>query len=117
MLELLLEVLKLYWVDILISAIFISILIFLWKRGKKQLVKKIILELVCKAEQTYGSGTGTIKLAMVWSGIYNRLPLLVRLVFTQAELQSIIEYWVDWLKKQLAKNKTYLNSYSDDVKH
>ena len=117
MLELLLEFLKLYWVDVLISAIFISILIFLWKRGKKGVVKKIILELVCKAEQQYGSGTGTIKLAMVWSGIYNRLPLLVRLVFTQSELESIIEYWVDWLKKELAKNKTYLNGYNEEAKH
>lgn len=117
MLDLLLEFLKLYWGSVLVSAIFISVLIFLWKRGKKDLVKRIILELVCKAEQQYGSGTGAIKLGMVWREIYNRLPLLIRLVFTEKELQGYIEYWVTWLRKKLSENETYLSSYSDEVKH
>ena len=114
MLDLFLEFLKLYWGSVLVSAVFISVLIFLWKQGKKDLVKRIILDLVCKAEQKYGSGTSVVKLGMVWGEIYRRLPLLVRLVFTQAELQGFIEEWVSWLKKKLKENENYLSSYSEE---
>lgn len=45
-------------------------LIVLWRFGKKDFVKCIITELVARAEQLYGSGSGQVKLAFVLSELY-----------------------------------------------
>lgn len=108
--------LKLHWLDLIVVFLFVGVLAFLWKRGKKQLVMDIIRELVCRAEQIYGSGTAPIKLANVWANIYIKLPFVVRIFFTQQQLQGYIEESVDWLRKKLAINSNYLSSYSEEKK-
>ena len=89
---------------ILLIVTIVILLIVLWKNGKKEMVKAIIYALVCAAEKEYGSKTGLIKLADVWAGIYVRLPWLIRLVFTKAQLDEYIEWGVEKLKKWAADN-------------
>lgn len=103
-----------YWLDALIILFAIGLLIVLWRFGKKDFVKCIITELVARAEQLYGSGSGQVKLAFVLSELYKKLPFVVRLVFTKEELQGYIEEAVDWLRKKLAINGDYLLSYTDE---
>ncbi len=103
-----------YWLDALIILFVIGLLIVLWRFGKKDFVKCIITELVARAEQLYGSGSGQVKLAFVLSELYKKLPFVVRLVFTEQELRQYIEEAAAWLKKELTANDTYLLSYTDE---
>lgn len=103
-----------YWLDALIILFVIGLLIVLWRFGKKDFVKCIITELVARAEQLYGSGSGQVKLAFVLSELYKKLPFAVRLVFTEQELRQYIEEAAAWLKKKLTANDTYLLSYTDE---
>lgn len=116
MLNIIEGLLKAYWLDLIISALVLSVLVILWRRGKRDAVKHIVRELVARAEQQYGSGTGPIKLAFVWSGIYNRLPWIVRTLYTKEELQKYIEDAVTWLKVQLADGMNLLTYGEEKAK-
>lgn len=76
--------------------LFIVFLAVLWFKGKKKLVKKIILELIMIAEETYGSGTGKSKLAMVLAQIYKDYPWLI---YIQAKV-------IEWINEAVA---THIN--------
>ena len=54
-----------YWLDVVIVVAFIGIMALLIKKGKQDVVKKIVYNLVVKAEATLGSGTGDLKYNMV----------------------------------------------------
>jgi hypothetical protein len=97
-----------YWLDILIVVAFIGLLAWLIKRGKKDLVKKIVYDLVVKAEATLGSGTGDLKYNMVVAAVYDKLPLIIRLLFTKKEIDKLITEAVDWLKVYLGQGKNLL---------
>ena len=90
-----------HWLDILVVVLFVCILGYLWYKGKKDVVLAMIRTLVTQAEKEYGSGTGAIKLQVVWDGIYKRLPAIVRLFFTQETLTGYIQDAVEWLDKIL----------------
>lgn len=81
---------------LVIALLFVITMAVLWFKGKKKLVKKIILELVVIAEKTYGSGTGPIKFASVLSQIYKEYPWLVH-------LEKLVTIWineaVEYIKK------------------
>lgn len=109
--------LKGYWLDITLIAAFIVFLGYLWRKGKKETVQRIILDLVCRAEQQYGSKTGPIKLAAVWSGLYDRLPWVLRILFPRSELETYINDAVQWLKHKLSNNpKMNLLTYTEERK-
>lgn len=108
-------VLKGNWLDLLVVLIFVVAVVLLWKKGKKQAVKSMIYYLVCKAEQQFGSKTGDIKFAAVTTWLYDRLPLIVRFVFTKEEIGQYIEEAVIKLKKYLQENpEANLLSYTDE---
>lgn len=104
-----------YWVSILIILVVMAFLIVLWKKGKNDVVRKIIYAMVCKAEQMYGSKTGSIKVAEVWGMIYERLPWIIRLVFPKVELEKYIEDGVQVLKLQLRTKDMNLLNYNQEV--
>jgi len=64
----------------------IVILLFLYKRGKTEAVRKIVLSLVVQAEKALGSGTGELKYAMVVENIYRVLPFILTLLLSKKEL-------------------------------
>ncbi|WP_406242335.1 hypothetical protein [Tissierella carlieri] len=45
-------------------------LLFIYKKGKKEFIRQVILSLVVKAEKSIGSGTGRLKYAMVVEKVY-----------------------------------------------
>jgi len=114
MINLLKEVLLQNWLGILIFLFCAIGLICLWKRGKKDLVKKILYGLVVQAEKALGSGTGLEKKAMVLSSWYAALPWYIRLLFTQTEVAAYIEDGVSYLKKRLAEGVD-LTSYDLEI--
>lgn len=97
---------------IVVVAAIIGLLV-LYKLGKKDTVKKIILTLVVQAEKTLGSGTGELKYAMVVDALYNKLPVILRFLFTKKELDTFIEEAVSKMKDILSKGVT-LTGYDDE---
>ncbi len=85
------------FINITILTLFFSFLIFIWKCGYKKQAHKALLIFVIQAEKAWGKGTGKIKFAEV----YSRLPILVKLLFSQDEISEMIESAVIFMKKQL----------------
>jgi hypothetical protein len=104
-----------YWLSILLVVCFLVIMLLLWKRGKKEIVRKIIYAMVCKAEQVYGSKTGDVKYAEVWSMIYTKLPWIIRFLFSQKELEKLINDGVKLLKSRLENKEFNLLTYNQEV--
>lgn len=100
-------------VNVLIVLVVIMCLLVLYKKGKKEAVRNVVLALVVQSEKALGSGTGELKYAMVIDKLYDKLPLLVKLLFTQKELDLLIEEAVIKLKQVLSKGAT-LTGYDDE---
>ncbi|PKM51159.1 MAG: hypothetical protein CVV02_08405 [Firmicutes bacterium HGW-Firmicutes-7] len=81
----------------IIIFLFILVLAVLWFKGKRKLVKKIILELVIQAEKIYGSGTGKIKLATVLAQVYKDYPWLTY-------IEAIVIKWINEAVKYMKNN-------------
>ncbi|HWR61914.1 MAG TPA: hypothetical protein VN580_09905, partial [Clostridia bacterium] len=76
---------------------------YLYRIGKRDTAKKIILSLVIQAEKALGSGTGELKYAMVVERAYEVLPTLVRFFITKKELDRLIEEAVQYMKLHLSE--------------
>ena len=96
--------------NIAIIAMFVALLLILYKDNKKEGVKKIILALVVQAEKNLGSKTGDLKYAEVMKGLYGALPSIVRILFTEEDIDNYIEDGVQKLKEML-NNGVDLNGY------
>lgn len=99
-----------HWIDILGILVAIVVLAILYKRGRKETIKAIVLSLVVQAEKALGSGTGELKYSMVIDTLYSKLPFYVRFLFTRKDIDNYIEECVDRLKILLSDGTT-LNSY------
>ena len=107
------NILSNYWVDAIIILVATVLLIVAYKAGHRNTVKKIILSLVVQAEKALGSGTGELKYAMVIEAIYDKLPVVMRFLFTPEEIDNMIEEGVGKLKEILASGVT-LDGYDDE---
>lgn len=96
--------------NIAIIAMCVALLLILYKDNKKEVVKKIILALVVQAEKNLGSKTGDLKYAEVMKGLYGALPSIVRILFTEEDIDNYIEDGVQKLKEML-NNGVDLNGY------
>lgn len=85
------------FINIAVLTVFFSILIFIWKQGYKKQAHKALLIFVIQAEKAWGRGTGKIKFAEV----YSKLPILVKLLFSQEEISEMIESAVRLMKEHL----------------
>lgn len=108
-----LDLLKMYWLDFVVIIVFLWTLAFLYKKGKKEFVRKVVLSLVVQAEKALGSGTGELKYAMVVQNIYKVLPFVLRVLITEKELDRLIEDGVQFMKQYLSKDKDLLG-YEDE---
>lgn len=99
--------------SILVVLLLIVGLLFIYKKGKKEFVRQIVLSLVVQAEKALGSGTGELKYAMVVENVYKVLPYILRLLISKRELDNIIEGSVRYLKEYLKKDKDLLG-YEDE---
>lgn len=81
---------------ILILALFIMI-----QLGYGKYVDSLLLYFVNRAETEFGSGTGAIKKAAVITWIYEKLPVLARIIFTKNQLSDLVELAVKEMKAVL----------------
>ncbi|WP_070000055.1 hypothetical protein [Cellulosilyticum sp. I15G10I2] len=89
--------------NILALFLFAVACILLIKNGYREKVRKILFFLVCRAEDTYGSKTGTLKYAAVTTWLYEKLPSLIKLIFSQNEIDRMLEQAVEEMKKYLSE--------------
>lgn len=108
-----LEFIKFNLISILVVLLIVIGLLFIYKKGKKEFVRKVVLSLVVQAEKALGSGTGELKYAMVVENVYKVLPTILTLLITKKELDNIIESSVQYLKEYLKKDKDLLG-YEDE---
>ena len=108
-----LEFIKLNLSSILVALLFIVGLLFIYKRGKKDFVRQVVLSLVVQAEKALGSGTGELKYAMVVEELYKVLPIILAMLISKRELDKLITDAVDYLKEYLKKDKDLLG-YEDE---
>lgn len=90
-----------HWFDILTITLFLATMLWLFRSGRKETFYKIIYSLVAKAEEAFGAKTGPLKKARV----YAKLPWTVRLLFTQAQIEAMIELAVDELQEFLEEKE------------
>lgn len=99
-----LEFIKANLYNILTVIVFVVGCVFLVRRGYESKVKEMLLYLVCKAEELYGSGTGELKYSAVVTWVYEKLPPIMRLLFTTKQIDQYIEAAVLQMKEYLSKN-------------
>lgn len=85
--------------------------------GEKQsaaalLDKLILFNLVTQAEKQFGSGTGSLKYAAVADWIYQRIPAVLKLLFTSSDIEKMIEAALEEAKKAWGANEN-LKGYID----
>lgn len=97
------------WGSVLFILLAITALIFLYKRGAKKKVFKILFYLVTVAEEEFGGGTGQLKFAAVTTWIYERLPAITKLLFTTKQIDNMIEDAVERMKDYLKTNEQARN--------
>lgn len=97
------------WDVILFVIILLVVLVYLWFRGGKSVVFKMLYAMVTEAEKEYGNGTGALKLASVIDKIYLKLPMVVRLFVTADTLQKWVETVLEEAKKTWEQNNNIAN--------
>lgn len=86
------------WDFLLLIVAAIVAVVFAIYKGNKSVVMRMLYSLVTEAEHTYGSGTGSLKLAAVVDAIYPNLPAVIKLFITDKTL-------VKWVEDALAAAK------------
>lgn len=93
------------WDSAVVVILFIMTMLVLLKKGATKQVNEILFFLVTEAEAQFGGGTGQLKYAAVVAWLYERLPVVVRLLFTEKQIDLLIENAVIRMKKYLDSNK------------
>ncbi|MFT9495868.1 hypothetical protein [Anaerosolibacter sp.] len=103
-----------YWFEIVAFLGVTGMVLLLYKRGREDLIKKMILSLVVDVEKKLGSGTGDLKYITVIDRLYDRLPWILRVLYTKKQIDNMIEEAVEYLKRYLADGKNLLG-YGEDA--
>lgn len=78
-------------VDIVSIVVIFSVAIFLYVKGyNKNILNRLVLQLVVEAEKYLGTGTGTYKFNEVMVKLYATLPFIVRVFISQKKLTQLI---------------------------
>ena len=100
------------WDSVLVIVAFLAVVVVLIKRGETKILKQILLKLVTQAEKQFGSGTGSLKYAAVADWIYQRIPAVLKLLFTSSDIEKMIEAALEEAKKAWGANEN-LKGYID----
>lgn len=93
------------WDSVLVVMGFVVLCVVLVKRGETKILKHILFNLVTQAEREFGSGTGALKYAAVSDWIYQRLPAVLKLLFTEGDINTMIETALTEAKQKWETNK------------
>lgn len=100
------------WDSVLVVVAFLALVVVLIKRGETKILKQILFNLVAQAEKQFGSGTGSLKYAAVADWIYQRIPAVLKLLFTSSDIEKMIEAALEEAKKAWGANEN-LKGYID----
>lgn len=100
------------WDSVLVVVAFLAVVVVLIKRGETKILKQILFSLVTQAEKQFGSGTGSLKYAAVADWIYQRIPAVLKLLFTSNDIEKMIEDVLEEAKKAWGANEN-LKGYID----
>ena len=100
------------WDSVLVVVAFLVLVVALIKRGETKILKQILFNLVTQAEKQFGSGTGSLKYAAVADWIYQRIPAVLKLLFTSSDIEKMIEAALEEAKKAWGANEN-LKGYID----
>ena len=100
------------WDSVLVVVAFLAVVAVLIKRGETKILKQILFNLVTQAEKQFGSGTGSLKYAAVADWIYQRIPAVLKLLFTSSDIEKMIEAALEEAKKAWGANEN-LKGYID----
>ena len=93
------------WDSILVVILFVLFLLVLIRRGATKQVREILFYLVTKAEAEFGRGTGQLKYAAVVAWLYEKLPTIIKILFTEKQIDTLIEEAVKKMKEYLNQNE------------
>ena len=93
------------WDSVIVVILFIVFILLSIKRGAIKQVNQMLFYLVTEAEAQFGNGTGALKYAAVTTWLYERLPTIVKILFTEKQIDEIIEKAVSDMKKYLDTNE------------
>lgn len=93
------------WDSVLVVLAFLVLVAVLIKRGETKILKQILFNLVTQAEKQFGSGTGSLKYAAVADWIYQRIPAILKLLFTSKDIETMIESVLEEAKKAWGTNE------------
>lgn len=94
------ELITMIITGVVVAAIAIALVLYVYI-NKREMLYKAALYAVAKAEEEWGSGTGRIKFAEVYTYIKKEFPILT-MFFTEPQLTVIIENALSDLKEILA---------------
>lgn len=100
-----LEFLLANWDSVLVVLAFLAVIVVLIRRGETKVLKNILFSLVTKAERQFGGGTGYLKFAAVSDWIYQRIPAVLKLLFTAKDIEKMIESALEEAKKAWGANE------------
>jgi len=93
------------WDSVLVVLTFLVLVVVLIKHGQTKILKKILFNLVTQAEKQFGGGTGSMKFAAVADWIYQRIPAVLKLLFTEQDIADMIEAVLEEAKKAWGTNE------------
>lgn len=79
------------WDSVLVVLVFAAVCCTLAKHREMQKLQQILFGLITQAEKQFGSKTGELKFSAVADWIYQRIPKVLQLLFTAADIENIIE--------------------------
>ena len=100
------------WDSVLVVVAVLALVVALITRGETKILKQILFNLVTQAEKQFGSGTGSLKYAAVADWIYQRIPAVLKLLFTSSDIEKMIEAALEEAKKAWGANEN-LKGYID----
>ena len=113
------------WDTVLFIIAIIVVMVVSIKKGETTILKQIVFSLVTKAEQEFGAGLGVLKYATVADMLYQRIPNLLKILYTSKDIEKMIESTLTeaktkWensqqLQRYIDKPNTLVNDLKDTV--
>lgn len=101
------------WDFILLIIAAVASVVYAIFKGNKSVVMRMLYALVTDAEQAFGSGTGSLKLAAVIDLIYPKLPAIIKTFITDETLVRWVEEALAKAKEAWEKNPALLEAYAE----
>ena len=101
------------WDFILLIIAAVASVVYAVFKGNKSVVMRMLYALVTDAEQAFGSGTGSLKLAAVIDLIYPKLPAIIKTFITDETLVRWVEEALAKAKEAWEKNPALLEAYAE----